>query len=246
VQGAPLLTTSWDDGHPLDLRVAELLAKYGLPGCFYVPRHNPEREVMADAHVRELATRFEVGAHTINHVRLTRLPSARAREEIVASRAWLADVLGAPVASFCYPGGLFDREHVRMVREAGFSGARTADWLCFDLPDDAFRMAPSLHFFPHSSLMHVAHCLRRGHLGALLSYLSRLGRQTQLHALVDRMIELVAQRGGVLHLWGHSWEIDALGLWPELERVLSRLADRRADFRLVDNAALARVCPRRG
>ena len=31
------ITTSWDDGHPLDLRVAELLAKYGLQGTFYVP-----------------------------------------------------------------------------------------------------------------------------------------------------------------------------------------------------------------
>jgi hypothetical protein len=28
------ITTSWDDGHPLDLRVAELLAKYGLKDTF--------------------------------------------------------------------------------------------------------------------------------------------------------------------------------------------------------------------
>ena len=29
---ATYITTSWDDGHPLDLRVAGLLAKYGLRG----------------------------------------------------------------------------------------------------------------------------------------------------------------------------------------------------------------------
>ena len=28
---------SWDDGHPLDVRVAYLLAKYGLRGTFYIP-----------------------------------------------------------------------------------------------------------------------------------------------------------------------------------------------------------------
>ncbi len=34
---ATFITTSWDDGHPLDFRVAELLSKYGLRGTFYIP-----------------------------------------------------------------------------------------------------------------------------------------------------------------------------------------------------------------
>lgn len=34
---ATYITTSWDDGHPLDLRVAELLSEYHLQGTFYVP-----------------------------------------------------------------------------------------------------------------------------------------------------------------------------------------------------------------
>ena len=37
------ITTSWDDGHPLDFRVAELLAKYGLPGTFDAARPNTGR-----------------------------------------------------------------------------------------------------------------------------------------------------------------------------------------------------------
>ena len=32
-----LITTSWDDGHPLDLRLAELLHKYDVPATFYIP-----------------------------------------------------------------------------------------------------------------------------------------------------------------------------------------------------------------
>lgn len=30
-----IITTSWDDGHPLDLKIAELLDKYGINGTFY-------------------------------------------------------------------------------------------------------------------------------------------------------------------------------------------------------------------
>ena len=34
---ATYITTSWDDGHPLDFRIAELLSEYRLRGTFYVP-----------------------------------------------------------------------------------------------------------------------------------------------------------------------------------------------------------------
>jgi putative transposase len=39
-----VVTTSWDDGHPLDLKLAELLKKYDIPATLYMPMDNPERE----------------------------------------------------------------------------------------------------------------------------------------------------------------------------------------------------------
>ena len=52
-------TTSWDDGHPLDLRLAELLATHGFSGTFYVPRGNREgRPVMTTAELRALTERM--------------------------------------------------------------------------------------------------------------------------------------------------------------------------------------------
>src|SRR5436190_13479271 len=88
------ITTSWDDGHPLDLRVAELLAKYDLRGTFYVPR-SAERGTMTAAQIRELSGAFEVGAHTLHHVVLTRAPEAQARQEIAGSKSWLEDLTGS-------------------------------------------------------------------------------------------------------------------------------------------------------
>jgi len=46
------ITTSWDDGHPMDLRVAALLAKYGIAGTFYVPA-STELGAVSAAQLRE-------------------------------------------------------------------------------------------------------------------------------------------------------------------------------------------------
>ena len=69
------VTTSWDDGHPLDIRVAELLNKYALRGTFYVPMR-AEKQTMTVPQLRELSTRFEIGAHTLAHTVLTSVGSA--------------------------------------------------------------------------------------------------------------------------------------------------------------------------
>lgn len=40
-----VVTSSWDDGHPLDLRVADLLARCGVKGTYYVPGSGTPGEV---------------------------------------------------------------------------------------------------------------------------------------------------------------------------------------------------------
>src|SRR5467141_345594 len=95
VKPATHITTSWDDGHPLDLRVAELLTKYGLRGTFYVPR-TAEHGTMTTAQIRELNAAFELGAHTLHHVVLTGATRQEAWQEIAGSKSWLEDNAGSP------------------------------------------------------------------------------------------------------------------------------------------------------
>ena len=49
------LTTSWDDGDALDARLADLLARYGVPGTFYVPRNCEGRVLLKRGELRQLA-----------------------------------------------------------------------------------------------------------------------------------------------------------------------------------------------
>ena len=123
-----VVTTSWDDGHVLDLKVADLLDDYDLAGTFYVATQNVEfrsRDRLGPHGTQAIGQRFEIGAHTRLHMRLTTLSLAAANKEIVGGKTDLEDVIGREVQSFCYPGGLYRAEHVTLVRDAGFCVART-------------------------------------------------------------------------------------------------------------------------
>lgn len=75
--------------------------------------------------IREMASAgIEFGAHGRTHRDLTRLPSEQLELEIAGSRRDLAELLGAPVASFAYPYGSFD-ERVLDVTRREFVGACT-------------------------------------------------------------------------------------------------------------------------
>jgi hypothetical protein len=41
-----------------------------------------------------------------------------------------------------------------------------------------------------------------------------------------RWFDLCLARGGVYHLWGHSWEVDARRDWRRLENVLAHISGR--------------------
>jgi peptidoglycan/xylan/chitin deacetylase (PgdA/CDA1 family) len=61
-----LFTLSIDDGHPLDLKIAELLKRYDIPATFYIPLHNSEgHPVLQTSALCELAKHFEIGSHTL-------------------------------------------------------------------------------------------------------------------------------------------------------------------------------------
>src|SRR5215469_6765595 len=100
------ITTSWDDGHPLDLRLADLLRRHNISATFYIPRSAPHG-VLNEAQIRELSESFEIGAHTLDHVFLTEVDDARASRQIRDSKAWLEDVTGRPCTMFCPPAGKY-------------------------------------------------------------------------------------------------------------------------------------------
>jgi peptidoglycan/xylan/chitin deacetylase (PgdA/CDA1 family) len=219
-----LVTTSWDDGHPLDRRVAGLLEAHGLRGTFYVPRENPERAVMSPADMRQLAAcGNEIGAHTLTHCDLTRVGQDRSEAEVGGSKEWLEDWLGQRVVSFCYPRGRHDRGVRSMVRDAGFALGRTTLPLHTDVGSDPFRLPVTLQVYPHTKAEYVRHAARYGDVTGIAAILRE--RERDFLPMLASLTGRLAADGGTIHLWGHSWEIDALGWWGVLEDALKLLAD---------------------
>ena len=58
-------------------------------------------------------------------------------------------------------------------------------------------------------------------------------------ATAEVVLEHVLIRGGVFHLWGHSWEIDQTGEWRNLERVFAMLAQCKGRAVFTDNTGLS-------
>jgi peptidoglycan/xylan/chitin deacetylase (PgdA/CDA1 family) len=233
-----LITTSWDDGHELDLRLASELAAQGIAGTFYVAPHSrelPESRRLGETAMHELAEGFEIGAHTLTHPRLPELAEDAARREIIEGKDAVENMLGRPVTSFCYPYGAYSEKHPAMVRAAGFSVARTVERFCTAAPGDLFRMGTTTHAYRH--LVDGPQILRRAR-----SPRDALGMWRNWDLLNHKLLQEVRSSGGVLHLWGHSWEIDANDDWGRLRKVLRELAAQDAVF--VTNGELAAELPR--
>ncbi len=232
------VTTSWDDGHVLDHQMAGLLETYGLAGTFYIAPRNveiPARERLGDRGTRALAECFEIGGHTMRHIRLPALPPEIARQEIVDGKTYLEDLIGKPVPSFCYVGGCYTDETAAQVQQAGFTHARTVQRHRTDICSP-MEISTTMHAYRH--LVDAPIALRAA--GYDLRRAQRLYRHWDEFAIAS--FDLALATGGVFHLWGHSWEIAAHGDWDSLERVFAHIS-RRPEVKYVVNGELPTLGP---
>lgn len=239
-------TTSWDDGYALDLPLAEMLARHGCKGTFYVSPVAQHGQCMLSAQeIKTLSRHMEIGAHSMTHPKLATIPLADAEHEVRDSKAWVEELTGKGCDVFCYPKGNFDDAVKTLAKDAGFLGARTVEQFRFDVPDP-YAMPTSLQAYPfpwrarYRRWWHVLDPLsaQRAHrktLDALdipwkdrWSWLS-LAKSLFLHALQTD--------APVFHLWGHSAEAKRLGLWDDIDSFLSFVATQK-NVEHVTNAEL--------
>jgi len=224
VNGKRFLAISVDDGHPTDLRTAELLRRYGLKATFYVPATNPERPLLSQTELRAIGSDFEIGAHTFGHRPLANLPDADASREIVEGKDWLENQLGHDVRSFCYPRGKFNSRTPERVRQAGLLGARTCMFNLSDVPANPYVVGVSTHASSHPRHVQLRHALLERNFEGARNFITihRLARDWGRHFVAA--LDWVDRHGGVAHLYLHSWEIDQHAEWDKLDAVLRSAA----------------------
>lgn len=219
-------TTSWDDGSIYDLKLAELLTRYNIKGTFYIPIRNRERQDnITSNEIREIATRFEIGGHTQSHVILTEVSDEIARQEIEDGKKELENILGKKTEAFCFPRGKYNKKHLEMAKYSGFLFARTTGYLRINnlLEKEKGLMHTTLQFYPHRFLNLCISTFKRVDREGFPLLLKHY--RGDYFDFLNSILTHIIRHGGVLHLWGHSWELEKYHLWNNLEDFFKQLND---------------------
>jgi peptidoglycan-N-acetylglucosamine deacetylase len=223
-----IVTTSWDDGDVCDFRIAEMLSARNLLATFYVPitgHHGPR--ALGRSGIQALVSRgFEIGAHGFSHLVLPHCTNEVIVHEVETSKQRLEEILASEVRMFAYPRGRYSSAAIRFVKKAGYAGARTTEMLAQGLNYDPYKMPTTIHVFPHSKSDYVRNTARAADVRRTWRYLTRLWQADTWVELAEIMFDSILAEGGVFHLYGHSWEIDELNLWDDLEKVLEYVSNR--------------------
>lgn len=137
--GQPGVALTFDDGYRDNrLNAAPVLAEHGFPATVFLvagrmggfiagDEGDEANRLLTWAEARELeAMGWTLGAHTMNHRRLSHLSEDEQRIEIAACHAAFEEHLGCRACIFAYPYGSsrdYDEASVRLVRESGYAFA---------------------------------------------------------------------------------------------------------------------------
>ncbi len=145
-RGEPLdhvVVMTFDDGYADQYRYAvPLLHEFGDSATFYIitgqlgqPRHLTWRQLrtMADMHL-------DIAAHGVQHDDLSLMNPAQQTYQIEQSVRELHAFLHAPIESYAYPSGRFNRETLAIMRHADVPLAVTTDPAYVLPPENRFEM----------------------------------------------------------------------------------------------------------
>lgn len=195
----------WDDGLLDDIRLGEILRRYGAkatfclnPGLYKQERSfgwtqgNKEVWRLSFHELIPVYEGFEIASHSMTHPYLTDLPSDSLWWEIKESKIMLESIFNKAVVGFCYPFNMYNDTIKDMVRSAGYlwarSGAETDDVFP---PSDPLEFIPSCHFLSESFWGKFNHS---------------------------------KDQNGIFYFWGHSCELVTEEMWRKLEEAIAKIA----------------------
>lgn len=211
------VTFSYDDGITQDIRLIELLNKYGLKCTFNLnsdllgQRGTLNRGNQHISHykihpedVKYIYSGHEIAAHTLTHPNLTELDDSEVIRQVEQDRIRLSELAGYEVVGMAYPGGGINHNDnvVELIRKhTGISYCRTiTNTDSFAPQNDLYRFKPNVY--------HIMEPER----------LMEMGR---------RFIELEASEPQILYVWGHSYEMDySSDSWLILENFFKLISGR--------------------
>ena len=210
------VTFSYDDGVTQDIRLIELLNKYGLKCTFNLNSEylgNPgflkqgfgriAHYKVHPEHVKEVYEGHEVAVHTLTHPNLTMQTDEEVIRQVEQDRLNLSELVGYEVVGMAYPcGGVNNDDRVAELikNHTGVKYSRTIT--CtenFDLQDNLYRFNPTVYHLNFDKMM-------------------ELGR---------KFVELETDKPQIFYIWGHAYEMDYdSDNWNKLEEFFQLISGK--------------------
>ena len=213
------VTFSYDDGITQDIRLIELLNRYGLkctfnlnsgllgkPGILWREEQHISHYKIHPSDVKSVYEGHEVAVHTLTHPCLPDKDEEFIIHQVEDDRIALSELVGYEVVGMAYPGGGVnndDRVAAIIKARTGVRYARTiTSTNSFDEQENLYRFNPSVYYI-----------------------------EKNLEEIVDRFLALKADRPQLLYIWGHSYEMDAQYIsWETFKRICQKLAGHEDIF----------------
>ena len=193
------VTFSYDDGDKADRRLVDIFNNYGMKATFnLIPSRFDGETVVSSGELRSLYDGHEIACHSYSHPHLARLPLTGQSREIALGRLSLERLSGRLVRGMATPYGEKNDDTLVAMKAAGMAYCRNAGVSGgLSVPADFLDWTPSCH-----------------HTGA----------PAVIEKFRNEWIHQPWQYGGLLFIWGHSFEFDRADNWELAEQICSSLA----------------------
>ncbi|MBR4954813.1 MAG: polysaccharide deacetylase family protein [Clostridia bacterium] len=205
-----LFTISYDDGVDQDIRLIDLMKKYGIKGTFNInselfPPEDfcwPQGTIHRRMPVSKLMAAFdtpnvEVAVHGAKHLYPTAVPASVAMCDFIDDRRNLEKLFGRLIRGAAYPFGRYDQSTLEILKNAGIVYCRTTkSTKTFELPGNWLELHPTCHH-----------------------------NDPALFELADKFINTAPRYlPYFFYLWGHSYEFESNDNWDRIESLLDKIS----------------------
>ena len=212
------VTFSFDDGVTQDIRLIEILNKYGLKGTFNLNSGllglpgKLERNGGTINHTKIIASQVksiyaghEIAVHSLTHPTLTTLDDETVVRQVEEDRKALEELVGYPIVGMAYPNGPNDDRVASLIEKNTpicYSRTVTSTHSFEVQKENLLRYNPTVYY--------IEECLEE---------------------LVDKFLASEADEAQLLYIWGHSYEMDANYIsWEKFEEICKKLSGRSDIF----------------
>ena len=206
------VTFSFDDGVTQDIRLLEILNKYGLKCTFNLNsglmgqkaslirnEHTVSHDKISAEDVKRIYDGHEIAVHTVSHPTLVGLDEAEIIYQVEEDRKALEKICGYPIVGMAYPNGPNDDRVASIIEkntQIRYSRTVTSTHSFAVQKENLLRYNPTVYF--------IEDCFEE---------------------IVDKFLASESEEDQLLYIWGHAYEMDAEYIsWEKFERICKKLA----------------------